>query len=434
MIPPLLIIRALVVWGALAPALAGAVPAPVPVAAPASAASVPGVPAARATSAPARTAAIPAELPAVPNVGPAPAELPASLKGGPVPAVSVPVTVPASVPVPRTPLALNPTEIVGDRTLTQDTVWKGELLVEGVVVVAPQTTLTVAPGAVIRFRRSNGKLPLIMVQGRLVVQGSHEQPVLFGSPFVEPAPGDWQGILLLGTDKKNTLEHCRIEGAEAALEVLFSTLTLKDVTAAKSGTGLKLQDALLAMDGGGATGCGTGVDLYNSEVNLTGVAGTGNARGLQARTSSLYLQKGSFTGNGTALNADASRVKVQGGEFRENGAGIALAGGEGIVTGAAISRNGRYGLSLNQARVRVTGNEIVGNRDAGIMVEDGAAVAWSNAISDNGGCDIANLGTEEFRAPGNWYGGSTPKICENKGRGTVAVAPVLAVKPKAVDN
>jgi len=43
-----------------------------------------------------------------------------------------------------------------DAIITEDTAWHGEVLIEGSLTVAPQTTLTVQAGTIIRFRRAPG--------------------------------------------------------------------------------------------------------------------------------------------------------------------------------------------------------------------------------------------------------------------------------------
>ncbi|HJV66815.1 MAG TPA: right-handed parallel beta-helix repeat-containing protein [Geomonas sp.] len=332
---------------------------------------------------------------------------------------------------PRTEAALNPGLVYGDRLLTEDVVWHGEVLVEGVLTVAPQATLTVEPGTVVRFRRKTGQAPLLVVQGRLVVNGAKESPVLFTSGFATAAAGDWQGIMLLGTEKKNVLENCRVEGAQTALEVLFSNVTLKNVLAERSLVGMRFQDGLVSMEGGGATGCDTGVSLLESESTLRNISVVGNRQGVTAIRSSLYLYEGNLSGNqGTAITAEGSRVKLQGGALLSNGSGVSLVGCEGSVTGAKLAKNRESGISLTGSRMRVSGNRITANGENGLLLHDGASVVWDNAIYENAGSDLYNAGTEEVRAPGNWWGTSSPRIFDNNGRGKVLYLPVLGLWPQ----
>jgi hypothetical protein len=345
--------------------------------------------------------------------------------------VAEPHPVPVAEPVRRIEAAFNPALVYGDRVLSEDTAWRGEVLVEGVLTVGPQATLSVEPGTVVRFRKKGAQAPLLVVQGRIVAAGTKEVPVLFSSSFTVPAAGDWQGILLLGSEKKNLLENCRIEGAETGLEVLYSNVTLKGVRAEHVRTGMRFQDALVVMDGGGVADSDTALRFSETEATLRSLSLTGNRQGVSALHSSIYLLDGTLTGNQAgAFSGDSSRVKIQGGALTGNGSGLTLLGCEGSVTGVRLAKNREFGLSLAASRVKVSGNVISGNGNNGVIVTDGAAVAWDNAIFENAGYDLYHAGVEEFRAPANWWGGSQPKIYDNNGRGRVLYAPVLGAKPQ----
>jgi hypothetical protein len=360
-------------------------------------------------------------LPAFGALAPAPAAV----------ALPLPQIKPAPEPPPRAELSLNPALSYADRLLSEDTVWRGEVLVEGAVTVAPQATLSIEPGTVVRFRRKGNQAPLLVVQGRLVAVGTREAPILFSSSFVEPMAADWQGVMLLGSEKKNTLENCRIEGAQTGFEALFSSVTLKSVRVERSGVGMRFQDTLVAMESGGASGCDIGLSFSESEADLRSLSLVSNRLGLSARKSSVYLLEANLSGNQTGFSCDGCRVKIQGGAFLGNGEGVTLLGCEGSVTGARIAKNREYGMSLTASRVRVSANQITGNGENGLIVFDASSVAWDNAIYENAGYDLFNAGTEEFRAPGNWWGASAPKIFDNAGRGKVLYAPLRSAIPPA---
>ena len=311
----------------------------------------------------------------------------------------------------------------GDVVLNEDTVWKKEVLVEGAVTVAPQATLTVEPGTVVRFRKGKGGEPVLLVEGRIDATGTKESPIRFTSSFATPTAADWHGITILGSEKNNVFENCRIDGAKIGIEALFARVALKGVRAERSVTGMRFQDTLVTMEGGGASDCDTGMSLAQSEATLRGVSLFGNRLAIGARQSSVYLQDGSLTMNRSAFTCDNCRLKLAGGEVLDNGRGVTLTESEGSVTGVKLSKNTDYGLSLTGARVRVSDNAITGNGQEGILVFDGAAVAWGNVIEGNVGYDVYNAGVEEFRAPANRWGTSGPKIYDNGGLGKVNVTP-----------
>ena len=342
----------------------------------------------------------------------------------------------------RTPLTVNPDHIYRNQAISEDVTWRGEVLVEGVVSIAAQTTLTIEPGTVVRFRRTEddgGVNPLLFIQGRIQAIGTPDRPILFSSAFAEPLAGDWQGIVIMSSGKKNLLEHCRIAGAETGVEAFFSTVTMKNVLFSGCGVGARLQDCLVVMTGGGASGCGVGLHILDSEADLRDMNFSANLQALVVEKSSLYLGGGTFYGNEQeALKADASRLRIIGNSFSANGNGAALSLCEGTVSANKILKNNGHGLLLVKSRLKVTGNEIARNGKNGLRVEDGKAVAWGNTITANGDYDIYNGGSEDFKAPGNWWGDVTPSAIGNRiydrrndaARGKVHYLPMLPSKPQ----
>ncbi|HYS44086.1 MAG TPA: right-handed parallel beta-helix repeat-containing protein [Geobacteraceae bacterium] len=340
--------------------------------------------------------------------------------------------------------AVTPDVAVSTTTLAEDVTWRGAVMISGVVTVAPQATLTIGPGTVVRFG-GTGSVPgggaLLLVQGRLVASGTKEKPILFTSRFAEPRKGDWQGIVMLGSEKKNLLENCRLEGAETGLDVSFSSITLKNVQVTRCGTGMHLQGTVAEASSGGASGCDVGMALADSEVELHDPLISENGSGVVAERSSLYLTGGAFSGNGsTGVKATGCRVKIAACTFAGNGAGLTLAASQGSVAACRIAENADYGLTLAGSQVKVYGNEIGKNGKAGMRVEDGRGVAWGNSFVANGGYDLVNDGPEDFRAMGNWWG-DVPSAEIGKriydrqadgGRGRVIYSPAMEKKPAAM--
>ncbi len=321
--------------------------------------------------------------------------------------------------------------------LTEDTVWQGEVRVEGEVTIAPQATLTLKEGTVVRFRDSAGGHGVLVVQGRIVAEGSAEKPVVFTSRNDDGTTGAWQGIVLLASGKKNVLEQCRIEGAEIGIDASFSTITLKHASFRKCRTGARLQDTLAVITGSSAGECGTGVILYDSEAEIRSTDFFGNRVGLFAARTSLALAGSRFTGNNLlGLSADACRLQLSGNNFTANSSGLILTGCEGTLTTNRITHNAAYGLVLGRSRAKVTANEVTGNAKVGLWVEDGMGMAWGNALFANGEYDLYNAGKEAFRAIGNWWGEGAvdvgARIYDQRldgRRGRVLYTPVAHARP-----
>jgi len=327
-----------------------------------------------------------------------------------------------------------------DQVLTEDVSWRGEVLVEGTVTIAPQATLTLEPGTVVRFRRTAGNengSAALLVQGRIHARGSNDKPVLFTSAFDGVMAGDWDGIVLLASEKKNLMEHCRVEGAVTGFEGMFASLTMKHVQFAACRTGVKFRDSSAVIAGGGANGCGVGLFLRESEVDIMDANFSRNRQAVIATGTSLYLAGTTFSSNeGVALTADSCRLRISGCSFTANGSGLRLNSCEGSVSASRIDKNTDDGLSLVKSRLKVNGNELSQNGKVGLRVADGGSVAWGNTFSANGDYDLYNAGDEDFIAIGNWWGGVPASTLgrriygrhQDANRGAVRYIPSLPVR------
>lgn len=381
--------------------------------------------------------------PALPEGG-KPAVTPASVSSLPA-AAPVPSAHPA-VPLPGitrlAPAAIVPSSTAQYRNvlLTEDTTWRGEVQVEGAVTIAPQTTLTIEPGTVIRFRRTVAGAaagPLLLVEGRLVARGTAEAPVRFTSVFPDPQAGEWRGIVLLGSGKNNSLEYCQIEGASAGIDAAFSTVTVMRSDFASCGSGCRFQDCLVTMEGGSVSASARGLELHDSEATVRQVRIRSNGKGIAATESSLQLEGLTIVANReTGIVADGSRLNLAECTVEQNGDGLVLTDCQGMVTGGRIAGNRRNGVMLVRSRVRLTGNLLTGNA-VGLRVADGKGIAWGNVFSGNERYDIYNDGPEEFRAIANWWEAADGKVGSrifdqrmDAGRGPVVADPPLAAKPE----
>ncbi|SNB45892.1 Right handed beta helix region [Geobacter sp. DSM 9736] len=319
--------------------------------------------------------------------------------------------------------------------LTEDVTWRGEILVEGDATVAPQATLTIEPGTYIRFRSAGeGQKSALLVQGRISAIGTADRPVVISGDFTPFLAGDWQGIVLLATEKNNLLEHCRIQGAEIGLEASFSRIVIRNVDFATCRTGASFHDSLVTITGGGARDCVAGVRLSDSEADIREANFSANGNAIIAVASSLAMEGATLFGNEqTALSAEKSRVRVRGSSFSVNGNGLKFNGCEGSVIANRILNNRAFGLEVASSRLKISSNDISGNGKVGLRVEGGRSMAWGNVFSGNTGYDIQNSGTEEFTAIGNWWGGiPDTDILSRIFGGSVRVLPPLRERPAAV--
>ena len=126
-----------------------------------------------------------------------------------------------------------------------NTVWSGEILVSGDVVVPPLSTLTIEPGTIVRFTAGSDDRPSVfdieipadgfndddptrtknytdshttmIVSGSLIAEGTSELPITFTSDSSQPHYADWGGVNLVGA--ASTLTHVVVEYSRNGISV-----------------------------------------------------------------------------------------------------------------------------------------------------------------------------------------------------------------------
>ena len=325
-------------------------------------------------------------------------------------------------------------------TITEDATWRGTILVRGSVVIAPQATLRIEPGTIVRFMKSAiiRQTPRLVIMGRLHCNGTIEKPVLFTSNSAAISKGDWGGLLFLSSEKRNQLDNFRIEGADIAIDSHFSTLTIKGASIAKCSYGLVLRDSIATLSAIAVNGCITGIESRDSEIDMKDAAISDNKKGVDAYHSTLVLSSVKIsTSSKEGLLAEDCRIRFASCEFAGNGLGAFIKGGEGQVQLSRFVRNSDVGLLLSGARIKLQRCTFTDNRGDGMKVDDGRSSVWYSIFSGNSGYNLANSGRDDFSAVQNWWGGIDESAIMAKllgsskdaRLGAVIVAPWLTEKP-----
>jgi hypothetical protein len=244
---------------------------------------------------------------------------------------------------PSTPRASTQAPL-GDIVITEDTVWSGNITVDGVVVVGRSATLTIQPGTTILLKRRDlnhdgiGDSE-IRVLGGILAQGSAEQPIVFQSAEPNPAPKDWSYLLIFTSGKKNRLEYCQFHDAFSGLQVHFSSAEVRDC-------------------------------LFSH-----------NQEGLRFGRAKLTLQHCLITENriGVRFTRMEGPVEIQHNEINNNQVGIFLVpSGQNIVD---FFEPGRTGKPWNEGHLDISKNNIRANIDYNLKL--GAKQLWDLKITDN---------------------------------------------------
>ncbi len=139
-----------------------------------------------------------------------------------------------------------------DHVIHEDTVWSGEVLIEGVVMVSRQATLTIKPGTEIRFKkidRNNDGIgdSEIRVLGRVLAEGQPDSHILFESAEKNPGPMDWSYLLIFASGKKSFMDYCRFRHAFSGVQVHFSTASISNSLFEKNNEGVRFGRTRLSI-------------------------------------------------------------------------------------------------------------------------------------------------------------------------------------------
>jgi hypothetical protein len=142
---------------------------------------------------------------------------------------------------------------LGDSVITGDTVWQGEIHISGVISVKRGATLTIRPGTTVKFKRidrdhndiGDGE---ILVEGRLVAQGTAEKRIVFTSAEEKPGINDWSYLQFLASDPGNVIEYCRFEYAFAGVMIHYADVRISNCLFQNNNRGLHYNTANLSVE------------------------------------------------------------------------------------------------------------------------------------------------------------------------------------------
>ena len=250
--------------------------------------------------------------------------------------------------------------------------------------MAPQATLRIDPGTVVRFAATAAQqLPNLVVQGVfMLLEPFRAADCADVRPIQTGARISWGGIVLLSTEKRNLLERCRIEYAETGIDVRFSTVTLKAVSIVHARTALLSHDGVVRMTGGTVSDSETGIEIYNSEFDGRDTTVSSCQRGCVLNKSAVVLASLKIMNNQqTGLEADECRIKITGGDISGNALGARIKGGEGQIVMSRFQRNRQTALHLIGSRIKIQRCLFAENSQDALRTEDGWALLLNNAFS-----------------------------------------------------
>ena len=329
----------------------------------------------------------------------------------------------------------------GQQTLYKDTVWHGEVLIDGILTVAPGVTLKIRPGTVVRFTRydSNGDgigEHEIFIQGTLRAVGTAAAPIRFTSAAAHPGPGDWGALNMMVSETDNVLEHCIVEYGYRGFHAHFAKGRLADTVFRHNMRAVQFQESTVSLRNCRIENNRNGMQFRNSKVTLTDCTIRGNYWGLRCVYSTVHMQRCRIADNLiNGANLRVSTVDLRGNRIVGNRKGIYLQRCKGTLADNVIVDNSENGIFLEGCKCLVRGNRIAGNGRAGIKWLDSTGRLRRNLLAGNGEFALVDDGAGAVDARGNWWGTTVPAAIAaliRDGRDQSGLGQVDARRPLSV--
>ncbi len=316
--------------------------------------------------------------------------------------------------VPLTTIAGEALVYQGEQTIFEDTIWHGEVLIDGILTVAAGATLEIRPGSKVRFTRFDSNSDgigehEIFSQGRIVVVGTAAEPVLFTSAEENPRPGDWGALNMMVSDEENRLENCIVEYGYRGFHAHYSQAKLLNNVFRNNVRGAQFQESQVVIDNCRFLDNINGVQFRDSKVTLRGSTISGSHWGLRCVYSDLKMSGCVIENNlVNGANIRDGKIEARGNKIVGNRRGLYLQRSEGQVVGNDFSANSEHGIFLEESTVEVVDNRLSENGRAGVRWLNSKGRLARNSIANNGVYGFINDGTASVDARNNWWGSVVP--------------------------
>lgn len=298
----------------------------------------------------------------------------------------------------------------GEQTLLADTVWDGEVLIDGILTVPVGVTLEIRPGSRVRFTRfdSNGDgigEHEIFCQGTIRALGTAAAPILFSSAETAPRPGDWGAVNMMASEQDNQLEHCIVEYGYRGFHAHFARARLRQSLFRYNQRGAQFQESRVLIEGCELVDNTNGLQFRDSQVELRDSLVARNQWGVRCVYSEVQISGCLVADNlVNGINLRDSKLVVTGNRVVDNRRGLYLQRSQGLVQGNLLADNSEHGIFLEETKAEVVDNQLSGNGRAGVRWLNSSGRLARNNIVDNGEYGLINDGLEPVDARFNWWG------------------------------
>ncbi len=236
-------------------------------------------------------------------------------------------------------------------TISENTQWSDDIIITGDVTVASGVVLTIDAGVTVTFTKVDANSDGLgdtdfIVQGRLLTNGTANNPVVFTSNEDSPAPGDWAGIDFMNTTSVySILNHTEIKYAVMGVYIADKYVTFNNgMIAYSKGYGMEVANSYSGL-----------TSLNDLIIFETAAPSTGTGYGFKAGTNAIV--------NGDGLIVSST-----------NGYGMWFSScTNAVIANSRAASNTNYGIYCVNSTPEISNTDVSYNEKTGIQIEGSAS-------------------------------------------------------------
>lgn len=285
-------------------------------------------------------------------------------------------------------------------TLEGENVFSGTIFIEGRVTISENATLTIKAGTKIIFvfiDTDNDGIgeSEILSQGKVIVDGTEDNPVIFTSD--KKIKGAWLGLSIMSVDNESFIKNAFFEHAYMALHSHFSNLYIENCVFKDNYRGFQSQEGTMKLMKSKFYHNNTALQFRNSKATLENLNIYDNFGGLnflysEAILNDVKIDKNTLFG----MKIRYSKAYIKNAYVKESVQNIYTKKSELIFERTSSIASLQRGFSFEDSKINMKYIESIGNFTDGISL-DGTQIECSHIdLSKNGRFDLYLKGTSHI--------------------------------------